>query len=132
MDVRADATLINSIVAKNTTDTGGFVDLYVESPHTLSGSHNLIISANQSIPGGGTLTSDPKLTPLANHGGETRVHALLAASPAVDAGIVVSTPVGNGWDQRGTSYPRFVGVAPDIGAYERQVLDDEIFYDGFD
>ena len=131
VDVRNDATLLNSILARDTNQTGGFTDLYVDSPYTLTGSHNLIMSSNQSIVGETTLTSDPQLTPLANHGGETRVHALLATSPAVNAGIAVSTPIGAGWDQRGSPYSHSVG-GPDIGAYERQSPDDEIFYNGLD
>jgi hypothetical protein len=35
-------------------------------------------------------------------------------------------------DQRGLGYSRSVGFGPDIGAYERQDLDDEIFADSFD
>ncbi len=35
-------------------------------------------------------------------------------------------------DQRGTGFDRVVGSKADIGAYERQPDDDEIFYGGFD
>ena len=61
--------------------------------------------------------ADPMLGPLAANGGPTRTHALLAGSPAIDAGIPV---VGSGFfacraqDQRG--FPR--NGACDIGAYE--------------
>jgi RTX calcium-binding nonapeptide repeat (4 copies) len=59
--------------------------------------------------GGDKINVKPQLGPLANNGGSTFTHALLAGSPAIDAG-------GNGGattDQRGV--PR---KAPDIGAYE--------------
>jgi hypothetical protein len=76
----------------------------------------------------GTLTGNPMLAPLANHGGLTRTHALLPLSPAVNAGINV---FGSIYEQRGSGFLREVpSGSPDIGAYERQVNDDEIFYDG--
>jgi len=124
--VNANATINSSIIAKNKTATTGFTDLYVGgSGHTLAGAHNLIVSGNFGLPD--NTAGDPLLAPLANHGGPTRTHALLATSPARDSGHLVSgVPV----DQRGLS--RSVGTAPDIGAYERQIGDDEIFYNGFE
>jgi hypothetical protein len=83
------------------------------------------VSSNLGL--AGTLISDPKLVPLGNHGGETRTHALVPLSPAVDHGNNVD---GLTVDQRGSGFLREVGAAADIGAYERQVNDDEIFYDG--
>ena len=55
------------------------------------------------------------LGPLAYNGGTTRTHALLAGSPAIDAG---SNPLGLTTDQRGAGFPRVVGGASDMGAYE--------------
>jgi len=65
---------------------------------------------------GGNLAfgTDLKLGPLQINGGPTATHALLAGSPAVDAG---TNPAGLSADQRGTVYGRVVNVA-DIGAYE--------------
>ena len=58
------------------------------------------------------------LAPLADNGGATWTHALLSSSPAIDradcrnlAGALITT------DQRG--WPRPMGVACDIGAYEK-------------
>jgi hypothetical protein len=120
----------SSIIANNVTtlSSGGLTaDLYIKgSGNNLTGSHNLIISSNLGLPD--TLTSDPRLVPLANHGGPTRTHALSSNSPAIDKGNNV-LPIST--DQRGTGFAREVGAAADIGAYERQVNDDEIFYDGF-
>jgi len=53
------------------------------------------------------------LGPLQNNGGPTETHALLAASPAIDAGDNGTCPA---VDQRG--YPRPFGASCDIGAYE--------------
>ncbi len=76
-----------------------------------------------------TISADPLLQPLADNGGATRTHALGDGSPAIDAGDNTASLA---FDQRGGGYPRVVGVAADIGAYERQSIDDAIFVDGFD
>jgi CSLREA domain-containing protein len=59
--------------------------------------------------GGDKTNVKPLLGPLANNGGSTLTHALLAGSPAINAGGKGVTPA----DQRGV--PR---RTPDIGAYE--------------
>lgn len=56
---------------------------------------------------------DPMLAPLADNGGPT--HALMEGSPAINAG---ANPLNLVYDQRGPDFPRVVGAAPDIGAYE--------------
>jgi hypothetical protein len=67
------------------------------------------------------------LLPLANNGGTTQTHALDPTSPAIDKGSnTLSLP----FDQRGTPYPRVVGAAADIGAYELDT--DHIFGNGFE
>ena len=58
---------------------------------------------------------DPELRPLAQNGGPTETCALLAGSPAIDAG---SNPGNLPYDQRGPGYPRIVGPQADIGAFE--------------
>ena len=62
--------------------------------------------------------TDPRLGPLADNGGPTRTHALLAGSPAQDAAscteLVPCPPV----DQRGVLRPLFHGS--DAGAYESE------------
>ena len=58
------------------------------------------------------------LGPLADNGGPTKTHALLANSEAIDAGndaVCAASPI-SGKDQRGTSRPG--GPHCDIGAYE--------------
>ena len=75
---------------------------------------------------GNLLDVDAMLAPLSDYGGPTQTHALLAASPAIDAGdpSLTSPP---DVDQRGAPFARVVdggvvGVRIDMGAYERQDL----------
>lgn len=113
-------TLVSSIVAKNST--GGIADdIYLRGAYTLtvSGSNDLVMAAmpNITLPAG-TLSADPTLAPLANNGGPTMTMGLYPGSPALDAG---SNPNAYPFDQRGTGFPRVVGAAPDIGAFEGTV-----------
>ena len=62
-----------------------------------------------------SLNGDPKLGPLTNNGGSTQTFALLAGSPAINAGDDASCP---STDQRGVTRP--YGSHCDIGAYEYQ------------
>ena len=74
------------------------------------------LSDNATGPDDGTtdlLNTDPLLGPLQDNGGPTFTHALLAGSPAIDAGDPVS-PVNT--DQRGSARP--VNGRIDIGAVE--------------
>jgi hypothetical protein len=59
--------------------------------------------------------TNPLLGALANNGGETDTMALLAGSPAIDAGLLARCPA---VDQRGLPRPQFNGC--DIGAFEVQ------------
>jgi parallel beta-helix repeat protein len=71
--------------------------------------------------GGNQLAVDPLLGPLANNGGPTQTHALLAGSAAIDKGPnpVASFPL-NDNDQRGSGFPRVVNGQVDVGAFEVQ------------
>ena len=66
-----------------------------------------------TAPGAGITGQDPLLGPLQDNGGPTFTHALLAGSPAIDAGNDGAAPA---TDQRGTSRPQ--GLFSDIGAFE--------------
>jgi predicted outer membrane repeat protein len=116
----AMAFMGNTIVAGNTAASGpdawgGFASL----------GHNLIAATNGST---GWLASDlkasinsplnPQLDALQFNGGPTPTTALLAGSPAADAGddaVLASVP----FDQRGQARP--VAAHVDIGAYEGQL-----------
>lgn len=125
--------LQSSIIAMNAnTSPGGFSDINLGSGGVLNpaGLDNLIMSYSV-VPATGviTVTADPQLTPLASHGGPTRTHALQATSPAIGHG---NNTASQAFDQRLDGFPRVVNGTADIGAYERQANDDEIFYGGFD
>jgi len=115
------ATLNNTIVANS--PSGGDVD---NNSGTLTGSHNLIEDGSGGL--ADTIVADPKLGPLANNGGPTQTMALLAGSPAINAGsnALAVDPSNNGQplttDQRGVPFARIAGGTVDIGAYEVQTL----------
>jgi len=114
-------TLKNTILANSTAADCSPV---LGSGSVISLGHNLI--ENNACVIGGNVTgniigSDPMLGPLANHGGPTQTHALLAGSPAIDAGSPDCPPPAT--DQRGVSRPQ--GAACDIGAFE---LESEAFF----
>jgi len=118
-----DTHLESSIIVHNTPR-----DLEAEPlPHFLTGANNVIMNATEMPVG--TWTIDPHLAPLALHGGMLPTHAFAANSIATDHG---DNEPKLDHDERGAGFARTIGAATDIGAYERQVNDDELFYDGFD
>lgn len=125
-----DAQIISSILAKNTRSGIDAADLLVRTidydPGSLTAATSLIMSSNKPSL---SLTADPLLGPLADHGGSVRVHALLPNSPAINAG---SNPNSLPFDARGAGFPRSALGGVDIGAYERQLADDILFADGFE
>jgi hypothetical protein len=128
-------TVVNSTISGNTATSGGGI-------HNAGGMHltNTIIAG--SLSGGdcvnslNILTNDrnliqdgscspaisgnPKLGPLQNNGGPTFTQALLAGSPAVDAGddSVLGGLFSLTTDQRGSGFTRKACAHVDIGAYE--------------
>ena len=119
--------LSSTIVAANTASSGrGGFDVYAFGA-TISGQNNLIVSSNIAVPPD-TVDADAELLPLADNGGPTQTLALDTGSPAIDTG---NNEAGFANDQRGAGYARVFGAAADIGAYERQPV-DQIFANGFD
>jgi hypothetical protein len=117
----------SSIIASNTS-TGATQNIGLGISGAVTGANDLFgASPGVTLPPG-TITSDPLLLPLADNGGPTKTHALGPGSPALDAG---NNSGGLTTDQRGSGFPRIVGSAPDIGAFEG-VDTDRIFADGFD
>ncbi|MGH2685202.1 MAG: choice-of-anchor Q domain-containing protein, partial [Actinomycetota bacterium] len=105
----ATVNMRNTIVAGNTDDTGEAPDC---SGTLTSQGHNLVqnVAGCGGLGAAGDLTGlDPMLGSLADNGGPTQTQALLAGSPAINAGGPDCAPT----DQRG------LGRNCDIGAYER-------------
>jgi len=124
------ATSLQSTIIASNTGTGGSPDIQLMGSGSVSGNHDFVgVPGSVSLPPD-TISGDPLLQPLAVNGGPTRTHALGVGSTAIDAG---SNPLALDFDQRGSGYPRVVGSAADIGAYESGTSPpDEIFANGFD
>jgi hypothetical protein len=115
--------LQSTIVAENKRGTAGPREDVVG---TVSGTNNLIgvdtglvgltIGLNINQIGTAAAPIDPMLGPLGFNGGTALTHALLAGSPAINAGFNFS---GSAADQRGGAFSRAVGLT-DIGAFEVQ------------
>ncbi|MFC4821925.1 choice-of-anchor Q domain-containing protein [Dokdonella ginsengisoli] len=109
--------LANSIVANNTASNNGHdITLFNIAGPTppIAGDHNIVMSSSPAAPPD-TITTDPGLLPLADHGGPTWTHALAPGSVAIEAG---RPSPGLFFDQRGSTFPRTIGAAADIGAFE--------------
>jgi hypothetical protein len=107
--------LKNTIIANNYLDTGTQTSRDVTGFFASQGDNLIGNTAN----GMGFIISDvqnqdPQLGALADNGGTTKTHALLAASPAINEGG--DSPAVPPTDQRGVARPQ--GAGSDIGAYE--------------
>lgn len=128
------ALLHNSIVAGNTRGQGDSADDITNSNGSVeaASSYNLIgdpetaggltHGQNGNIVGngsGGQLNISSILnTGLANNGGPTRTHVLVAGSPALNAGTPNFSNPDILYDQRGEGFPRILDGRLDIGAIE--------------
>ncbi|MHA6524113.1 choice-of-anchor Q domain-containing protein [Tessaracoccus sp. G1721] len=109
------ASLTGSVVSGNSGDE---CIVFYGGPFTMeSGGHNVLSDTSCGAPAGTDLVGeDALLGALADNGGPTLTHALLAGSPAIDAGDGASAPA---TDQRGVTRPQ--GDGPDAGAFEVEV-----------
>lgn len=127
MKAATSSDLVSTIVGANSGD----YDIGCLNNCVLTGSSNLVRTAQSTVTLPlGTLGSDPQLAPLANRGGvpagapgiggtgAPQTHALYVGSPALNAG---ENPGAFSYDERGPGFPRTVGPATDIGAYEGSV-----------
>ena len=112
--VAATVAITRSLIGDNTGS--GLTAAPVGSP-----------DANGNLIGTHVAPIDPKLGALATNGGPTQTMALLAGSPALNAGSsALATDPANGnvaltTDQRGAGFARIAGTV-DMGAYEVQLL----------
>ena len=126
-------TVTGTILAGN---TGGYdVGLYNTGAVALTETGSIVGTVDPAVTvtdGGrnqnGLTAAALLLGPLADNGGPTFTHALLAGSPAIDAGpSTVPTFDGNGHDQRGVGYARVVAGTVDVGAFEVQPAPEPSF-----
>uniref|UniRef100_A0A8J6ZVS4 Cadherin-like domain-containing protein n=1 Tax=Desmonostoc muscorum LEGE 12446 TaxID=1828758 RepID=A0A8J6ZVS4_DESMC len=117
------ASFGGTITAQNTIIAGNF-DTGNEAPDVLgdiTGDANNLIGtlagASGTIGTGSDIVNpNPGLAALADNGGPTQTHAIVAGSAAINAGNNALVPGGVTTDQRGTT--RIIGGTVDIGAYE--------------
>ncbi len=110
----ARLTLVNSIVAGNTSDSGPLNCKHTIAPLD-SGGGNIADDNSCELTNVGDLpNTDPRLLPLTNNGGPTETYALAPGSLAANNGIAGSCPA---YDQRGE--PRRGTTMCDSGAYQR-------------
>jgi hypothetical protein len=102
----------SSIIARNTCLAGQGYDVNDASYYTTDS----LIERPRYRVSSDTIVADPRLAPLANNGGPTPTHALMADSPALERG---NNGLQRAYDQRGPGFPRVRGAFPDIGAFER-------------
>ncbi len=140
----ATVTLHNTIVAGNLNADGGLgVADDISGTMGAASSFNLIGTGGSGgltngVNGNQVGVADAGLGPLANNGGPTMTHALLATSPAIEAGSNANLPADTfdldgdanmaetlPVDQRGTGFPRTADSSDldaiqtvDIGAFE--------------
>jgi CSLREA domain-containing protein len=110
--------LSNSIVAGNSASS-----LSRSGPDiagkVVSGDYNLVQNTHATLTGTHNITGQPaSLAPLAENGGPTKTHALLAGSFAINTGDPAFNTGTTPNDQRGSNYPRQKSNAIDIGAFE--------------
>ncbi|MGB8690631.1 MAG: DUF4347 domain-containing protein, partial [Microcoleus sp.] len=119
------ATLKNTLIAGNTDLSTNIKNPDLAGGTWIDGGGNLIgnnTGAETAFPASplvGTAATpiDAKLGLLANNGGLSQTHALLAGSPAIDAGNNTNATALT-TDQRGTGFARIVNTTVDIGAFE--------------
>jgi hypothetical protein len=122
LNVVSGLTMRNTIAAGNILGSGGDVS---GGGTSLGGNivgnntNCTIIPVSGDQFGTGVAPISPMLATLTDNGGDTRTHAMLANSPALDAGVLTSAPAE---DQRGLTRDS----QPDCGAYEMQSGSTEV------
>jgi predicted outer membrane repeat protein len=120
------------IVGNSNGDVNGFPRGFTSDGYNIIGNGTQAAAFNQ--PGDQVGVPDAMLGPLADNGGfvlpdgtHILTHALLAGSPAINAGDLSAVAGANGvpqFDERGTPFGRVFGGRIDIGAFEYQQPSD--------
>ena len=94
-------------------------DLQKDGGTLTSAGYNIFgaLSANTGLAVSDRVGINPQIGALADNGGSTSTHALLAGSPAINTG---DPDTKDGFDQRGNGFPRLRGGIIDVGAFEVQ------------
>lgn len=117
----ARVELESAIVADNTADSPDR-DLF-DDGGTIAARFSLVEDGSVSEDGGNNIFgSDPLLGVLRDNGGPTATRSLSARSEAIDAG---SNPEALPFDARGEGFEREFNGRADMGAFERQSLEDD-------
>jgi hypothetical protein len=138
-----NAKVRNTIVAGNVGVNPELLGLFSSQGHNLIGKSDGTNGFTNAVNGdkvGTTATPlDARLAALANNGGPTKTHALLAGSPSLDAGdncafdnsCVPQYGLSLLTDQRGAGFNRLVDgpdadttATLDIGSFEAQIITD--------
>jgi beta-glucanase (GH16 family) len=110
----ASLSVANTVIGDN-VGVGCFVGAFGSGAVSLtSGGHNVLTDATCAPTATDQVVGSALLGPLADNGGPTPTHALLAGSPAIDTGDPALCPA---TDQRGVARPQ--GPVCDVGAVER-------------
>jgi hypothetical protein len=131
-----DLQMLSSIVTGNAgsdiDSRPNYANAIYSLGHNLVGTGNATAVFNQA--GDQSQVLNPLLGPLADNGGfalpdgsHILTHALLAGSPAINAGDLAAVAGQNGvpqFDERGTPFGRVFGGRIDIGAFEYQAPSD--------
>jgi hypothetical protein len=109
----AYATTVRDTIVSGGVANAGSENCFSNKPGVIVSAGHNIDSADQCgfSAAGDKVNVDPLLAPLSANGGPTATMALLAGSPAIDAGADCPAT-----DQRGVARPQ--GAACDIGAFE--------------
>ena len=107
-NISSTVTFNNTIIANQASGADCAGDAITTGGNNLDSDNTCGLTDPDDVP-----NVDPMLGPLQDNGGLTDTHALLAGSPAIDAGDDTACPA---TDQRGVVRPQ--GPQCDIGAYE--------------
>lgn len=131
-DIGSTVNLRNTIVAGNDAAasapdvSGAYASPMFNLIGKADGSTGFVNNMNGNIVGTIAMPVNPMLAPIANNGGATQTYALMAGSPAANAGgNALAVDPNNApltTDQRGAGFPRIIGARVDIGSFESGFL----------